>query len=304
MIPTERQSSIDALATTIMLMLTFTWGLNQVLMKVANDGFSPVFATTARSTLAALFILVWCRWKGITLFDRDGTFWPGVVVGLLFGSEFALIFIGLDYTTAARGVLVLYTMPFWILIGAHVFLDEKLTAPKIAGLALAFAGVALVFSDQLSMPNPDAVFGDVLLLAGAILWAATTIVIRRTALATAEPEKTLLYQLVVSAIMTALMIPFFGSAVRNPTAIPVTSLLIQAFFVVGVTYLTWFRMIRIYPAAGLSSFAFLTPVFGVILGGLLLDEPLSWRMFGALGMVAAGLFVVNRNWNRKLVSAP
>ena len=170
---------------------------------------------------------------------------------------------------------------------------------KLAGLALAFAGVALVFSDKLSLPDPSAIFGDVLSLCAGVLWAATTLVIKTTSLAKASAEKLLLYQLSVSAVMALPLLLFAGPVFREVSALPVAALAFQAIFIVAVTYVLWFWLMRRYPAAGLSSFAFLTPVFGVLCGGLLLNEPLSVRIFLALGLIGIGLLIVNRPQKRR-----
>lgn len=290
----EKRDHVDTLAVGMMLMLTFAWGFNQVLIKVSTEGYSPIFLTFARSTMAALLVFAWCHFRGIKLFEKDGTLIAGTIVGLLFGAEFALIFIGLDLTTVARGTLLVNTMPFWVLLGGHFFLGEKITPMRLAGVVLAFGGVALVFSDELSLPDRSALTGDLICLVAGLLWGATTIVIKMSRLATARPEKTLLYQLVVSGVMVIPLIPFGGPMLRDPDLLSTGSLLLQAAFIVAFTYLLWFWLVRRYPASGLTSFAFLSPVHGVILGGLLLNEPLSVNIFIALGLIAAGLLLVNR----------
>ncbi|MCC0039341.1 MAG: DMT family transporter [Brucellaceae bacterium] len=296
----ERRDSIDALAASLMILLTFSWGLNQVAIKIANTGYNPVLLTVLRSVIAACLVFLWCRWKGIRLFERDGTLPGGLLAGIMFGAEFVLIFFGLDYTSAARGVLMINTMPFWVLVGGHFFLGERISPVRFAGLVLAFAGVVLVFSDELSLPGPDALFGDALCLVAGFLWGATTIVIRRTKLATASAEKTLLYQLAVSAVFALPLLPLAGPLLREVSALATASLMFQAVYVVAFTYILWFWLIRQYPASGLSSFTFLSPVFGVLCGALILDEPLSARIFLALGLIAVGLLLVNRPVRRTI----
>lgn len=294
----ERRDAIDGAAVLLMLMLTFTWGFNQVAIKVSNTGYNPILVSVLRSAAASVLIYLWCRYRGVRLFERDGTLLAGLFVGILFTAEFALIFVGLDLTTAARGALMLNTMPFWVLVGAHFLLGERITTVKFCGLLLAFAGVALVFADELSLPEPDALTGDLMCLVAGIFWAGTIIVIKRSRLSNAAPEKTILYQLVAAAVLSIPLLPLAGPLVRDGNALATGSIVFQAVFVVGVTYLVWFWMMRRYPAATLSSFTFLTPVFGVVCGGLLLNEPLSMNIFMALALIAVGLTLVNRPLRR------
>jgi drug/metabolite transporter (DMT)-like permease len=290
----DRRDAVDAAAVAIMIGLTFSWGLNGVAAKLANAGYNPLLLTVVRSAAGGLLIYLWCLWRGVPLFNRDGTLWAGIAAGLLFAGEFVLIFVALDFTTVARSTLMVNTMPFWVLLGAHFILDERMTMRKLTGLVLAFAGVALVFSDKLSLPDPSALTGDVMSLIAGSLWAATILVIKSTKLAGISAEKLLLYQLAVSAAGVLPFLPFAGPLLRDPSALSTGAVIFQATYIVAATYLVWFWLMRRYPAAGLSSFTFLTPAFGVLCGGILLGEPLSPRIFAALALIAAGIVIVNR----------
>ncbi|MCR4267631.1 DMT family transporter [Nitratireductor sp. ZSWI3] len=297
-----RRDAIDAFAALMMIGLTLSWGLNQVAIKIANTGYSPMFLMFLRSAVATLLVFLWCRYRRIALFEKDGTLLPGLLAGVLFGLEFLLIFFGLDYTSAARGALMLNTMPFWVLIGGHFLLGEKMSSVKFGGLVMAFLGVALVFSDGLSLPGPEALLGDVLCLFAGLLWAATIIVIKQSKLTEASAEKTLIYQLAVSTVLPLPFLPFTGPLLRDVTFLATGAFLFHAVFVVAFTYVLWFWLMRRYPASGLSSFAFLTPVFGVLCGGIVLGEPLTAKILLALALIAAGLVVVNRP-RRRIVPA-
>lgn len=290
----QPRAAIDSLAVGMMVFITLSWGLNQVAIKVANSGYNPILLTVARSLVGGALVFMWCLWRRIPLFERDGTLVSGIIVGALFGFEFALIFAGLDYTTAARGTLMVNTMPFWVLVGAHFLLGERLTVQKTVGVALAFAGVCLVFSDKLSAPGPEGLIGDLMCLVAGMFWAATILVIKRSKLTSASAEKTLLYQLLVSAVILVPFVPLAGPLLRDVSTLATAAFLYQAVFVVAFTYVLWFWLMRVYPASGLSSFAFLTPAFGVLSGWLLLNEPLSVRIWAALLLIAAGILVVNR----------
>ena len=139
----------------------------------------------------------------------------------------------------------------------------------------------LVFSDKLSLPGPDAMIGDVMSLGAGMFWAATDAGHQADrGWPTASAEKLLLYQLVGLRRRwrcRCCSLPARCSATSR--AVPVAALLFQAVYVVAFTYVLWFWLMRRYPAAGLSSFTFLTPAFGVLCGGLLLGEPLSIGIF-------------------------
>ncbi|MES0208041.1 DMT family transporter [Mesorhizobium sp. M0028] len=290
----DRRDAVDLAAAAIMVGLTFSWGLNYVAAKISYAGYDPVFLSIARSVIGGLCAFGWCRWRGIALFTPDKTLVAGILAGALFGLEFLFLYVGLEHTTVVRNTLLVNTMPFWMLVGGHFLLDESITARKLVGLLLAFAGLVAVFSDKLSANGGETLSGDLLSLGAGILWAVTNIVIKRSKLVEASAEKLLLYQLAGAAAVGILVMPFAGPPVRSFTLLPTLALLFQAVYVVAFTYVLWFWLLRRYPASGLSSFTFLSPVFGVLCGAVFLNEPLTVRIFLALGLIAAGLIIVNR----------
>jgi drug/metabolite transporter (DMT)-like permease len=288
-----RSAHMDGFAAAVMVFLTLVWGMNTVFIKLATTGFSPLGMTFFRAVLAMAVLYAWCLYKNIPIFERDGSLMAGIGAGALFGLEFIVIYAGLDLTSASRAALMTNTMPFFLMIGAHFLIGERVTFLKLLGALIAFAGVAAVFMDKLSLPSPDAVYGDLLCLIGGALWAATTLFIRKSRLASLCPEKILLYQLAGAALIAIPLMPFAGPLLRDVTLVPVASVIYQAVFVVGFTYVLWFWLMARYPASGMSSFAFLSPAFGVMFGGLLLSEPITANLLLGLALIAAGLFLVN-----------
>ncbi|MCK4203254.1 DMT family transporter [Brucella pituitosa] len=286
--------SFDGLAIALVMFIMFTWGLNQVAIKIGNRGFNPMLMAAGRAALGGLCVFLWCYWKRIPLFGRDGTLKPGILAGLLFGVEFVLIFLAMELTSVGRVTLMMNVMPFWVAIGSHFLLGERMSVRAFIGMCVAFLGVFVVFSDHISRPGPNAVYGDLLALISGMLWGMTTLVIKRSKLASAAPEKTLLYQLAVAALVPLPFIPLSGPLIRDPDMLSVLSFLFQSMFVVAVTYPLWFWMVRRYPASKLSNFAFLTPAFGVLLSGVLLNEHLGWKIFVALALIGLGLIIINR----------
>jgi len=295
---TERKTRLDALAITCLVLCCFLWGLNQVAAKVALPEVPPLWQAAVRSLGGALLVWLWARARGIALFAHDGTWRGGLLAGLLFAAEFGCIFIGLQFTTASRMVVFLYISPFVVALGMpFIARAERLTTPQLAGLVTAFAGVAWAFAEGFTRPAAGAQqwLGDALGVAAGVLWGATTLAIRGSALGGASAEKTLLYQLAISGV--ALAAAAWLAGVPWATALsPLSwySLVFQVVVVAFASYLVWFWLVRHYPATRLASFTLLTPVFGLWLGALLLGEPITARLLVALGTVAIGIVAVNR----------
>lgn len=292
----HRRAHLDTLAILTMVVLCASWGLQQVAIKVANEGISPVFQAGIRSVAATALLWAWCMLRGAPLFNRDGSLVPGIAAGLLFAGEFCLIFWGLSYTTASRAVIFLYTAPFVVAAGVHVLVPgEKLSRVQVVGLVCAFLGVVAAFGDGLRLADRHMLVGDAMLLGAAVLWGATTVLIKASRLATIPASKTLFYQLAASA----LVLPPLSWALGEPGVVEITPLVAvsvayQAVGVAFISYLAWFWLIAHYPASRLSSFSFLTPLFGMLAGWLLLDEQVTWALALALVLVGLGIYLVNR----------
>lgn len=294
----ERKAHLDSLAIVLITGCCLLWGLNQVAAKVALAEVPALWQAAARSLGGALLVWGWARARRIPLWDRDGTLPGGLLAGALFGLEFACVFIGLQYTSASRMVVFVYTAPFVVALGMpHVSKVERLSKLQLAGLLIAFGGVASAFAEGFSRPavGDRQWLGDALGLVGGTLWGATTLAVRASRLTAASAEKTLLYQLVVSGLGLAVAAAFAGPA-WPATLSPLAwgSMAFQVVIVTFASFLLWFWLVRHYPATKLASFTLLTPVFGLVLGALLLGEPITARLVVALAAVACGIVLVNR----------
>jgi len=287
---------LDALAVTVMLILCLTWGFNQVAVKLAIHDIPPLIQSASRSFIAAIFVGLWTQARGIALFKRDGTLLPGLAAGFLFALEFLLIYRGLIWTTATRATLFIYLAPFFVVIGSRWFVPgDRFHPSQWFGLALSFAGIAVAFGLPTPATDPHQILGDLMMVGAAAAWAPTTLVIKASALNRVSAEKTLLYQLSVSAPLLAIGALVFGEHIETmPSALALGAIAYQIVWVVSVTYLVWFVLIVRYSAARLSAFTFLTPLFGVAAGHLVLREPLTPPFALAVALVAVGLVLVNR----------
>lgn len=292
-----RETRLDALAVTLLLGCCLFWGAQQVLIKATVGEIAPVWQAALRFIGATVLLWVWCAWRGIKLFEPDGTLVAGLAAGALFAAEFACLYIGIVHTTASRLTVFLYTSPFVVALLLPRFVPgERLGRLQWVGLACAFAAVVFAFREGLAGTKPGvAWWGDALALAAGLMWGLTTIVIRASGLVRVSAEKLLFYQVAVSAVA----LPPLALALGEPLSLSFSafgwgSLVVQTVLGAFASYLVWMWLLGRYPATLLSSFVFLTPVCALVIGALVLGEPVTPSLVLALGLVALGIVLVNR----------
>jgi drug/metabolite transporter (DMT)-like permease len=282
-------------AVALMLMLCLSWGFNQIAVKLALPDIPPMLQALIRSCGALLVLFLIARLRGVKMFERDGTLRAGLAAGLIFGVEFVLIYRGLLLTSASRAVVFLYTAPFFVAFGSYLFLGERLRASQWGGLALCFAGVALAIGVPQADVDAKVLLGDLLIVAGGALWAATTLIVKTTALLKAPAEKGLGYQVALSIPILALAAWVSGETLtRVPGPLALSLMVYQSVWVVGLTFLIWFALVKTYSASKLSAFTFITPLFGVVASYFIMHDTLTLAFGAAALLVIAGLYLVNR----------
>ena len=280
----------------ILLVLTMIWGSNMALIKIASREMAPIFMAGLRSVIASLCLYVWMKARRITIFPTAAIVWHGIVVGILFGSEFGLVFVGLKYTLASRGYVLLYVAPFFAALGAHFFLvGDRFNIWKTAGLLSAFCGVVVLFLKDVGSFSFEALPGDVLFLIAGAAWGATTVYIKKFLVQHTEPLQILFYQLLFSApFLLIFSIVLEDSILWGVSFALGFSLFYQCIIVAFLSYLVWFMMVSRYPVSLMHAFSFFTPLFGVIFSGLLiLGEAISPNLVVALILVSLGMILVN-----------
>jgi len=289
----ERKTHIDAFGAAALIAFALHLAFNQVVIKVTAGGFAPVFAAGLRSAGAVVVLLIWMRLRGVAL-HMPRAAWPAAVLsGALFAFEFMCLFNALDITTVSRASVIFYSMPVWLALIAHLVLPgEPLTRTKIIGLVLAFGGVVLAFSDRSGGQASWA--GDILALVSALCWAGIALCVRITPLADVPPAPQLMAQVLISAPILLVLAPLFGPLTRGVEPIHIAGLVFQIVAIASLGFLVWFWLMKIYPASSVASFSFLSPVFAVLLGWLLLDEAVAPSIWGALVLVASGVYLINR----------
>jgi drug/metabolite transporter (DMT)-like permease len=288
---------LDVFVVVTMVLLCAIWGAQQVAIKLAAHDIVPIMQVGLRSGMSAALVLLltWIRREDLSL--RDRTLRPGLVAGVLFAAEFLLVAEGLRRTSASHMAVLLYTSPIFTAVGLHWTVpSERLRRGQWLGILLAFAGVSVAFAGGWlrGSVSVQALGGDALgVLAGAA-WGATTVVVRGSALSDAPPAKTLLYQLAVASVLLVGAAAASGQVAQvSLTPVAWTSLLFQGVVVSFASYLAWFWLLRRYAASQVSVFSFLTPLFGVSFGVLVLGERVDLAFGIGAALVLAGITVVS-----------
>lgn len=291
-----RKSHLDSLAISVLLACCMLWGFQQVLVKATIAEVAPVFQAALRFVLATAALWLWCGWRRIPLWAHDGTLWAGLLAGLLFAAEFVCIYLGLQLTTASRLTVFLYSSPLWLAVLLPQFVaTERLRRLQWVGLACAFAAVAFALREGFVGGGAATGQGDLLGLAGGMLWGLTTVTIRATSLARVSAEKMLFYQVAVSAVAVPPLSLALGETwTWQWSTFATASVVIQVAVGAFASYLAWMWMLGRYPATKISVFVFLTPLFAMLFGALWLHEPITPSLLAALALVAVGIVLVNR----------
>ena len=293
---TARKTHLDTLAISLLLGCCLFWGLQQVLIKATLAEIPAMFQASLRLWGATALLWLWCLVRRVPLFTRDASLGAGLLAGALFAAEFACIYLGLQYTTASRLTVFLYTSPFWVALLVPLWVkSERLRGLQWVGLLAAFVAVVFALREGFTGDQTSTAYGDILGLSAGMLWGLTTVVIRASGLVKISAEKLLFYQLAVSALTFPILSLALGEVwVWHFSPFAITSLVLQTAVGAFASYLAWMWMLGRYPATKISVFVFFTPLFALLFGALWLKESVTPGLLAALAMVAVGIVLVNR----------
>ena len=286
--------NLDTLAITMLLALCTVWALQQVLVKAVADDMAPVLQLAIRSGISGAIIALILASRGKSLFCR-ATWKPGLLAGTLFALEFYFIAEGLRFTTASHLVVFLYTTPiFTALLMSWLVPEERLSKLQWAGVALAFMGLVITFlwGESEAENAPNILWGDILGILAALSWALTTVVIKQSNLSKAPSMQILFYQVLVGFVLLSFIAVQTQQLDYKLTTALTLNLVFQIVVVGLISFTAWLWLLKRYVASQLSIFTFLTPVLGVVLGIVLLHEPLQASFVVGASMVVAGMLMV------------
>ena len=291
-----KKDQLDSFGVIALIGFSVLLGINHVVIKIVNTGIQPIFFCGLRSVIATIFVVGWMMYKRIPILIDIESAKLGIIAGLIFAGEFLCLFVALDYTSVIRNSIIYYSMPVWLTLMAHFFLpEEKITKTKIMGLLIAFSGVcwAILVRDNVST-TAGSLIGDLFALAGSIGWALIILMAKGTGFSKIVPEMQLLWMVLISGPVLILISPLFGDLIRDFHTLHLLGLAFQSIIVVAGGFIFWLWLLSIYPASGVASFAFLSPIFGIACGWIFLNETLDPSIIGSGLMVIIGIYLINK----------
>ena len=212
---------------------------------------------------------------------------------MVFMIQLSLFYLGLSKTHASRGTLLVNLQPFFVLLLAHFFIaGDRITPRKFLGMILGFVCVAFVFLEKKGI-STDFQVGDLIILFAAFLWAGNAVYTKRI-IGAFNPFHIVLYPMLFS-------VPFFflegflwdGTMIAHVDGKILGALLYQGLVTASFGFVAWMTLLQKYGAVALHSFIFVMPVSGVLLGGLMLGEPITYKILLALFLIVSGILVVH-----------
>jgi O-acetylserine/cysteine efflux transporter len=269
--------------------VAFVWGLNFVVIKLGLAELPPLLFSALRFTVAAL------PW--VFLVGRPQAPWRIVFgIGLFLGLfKFSALFIGMDLgMPAGLASLVLQAQAFFTVLFAAVWLKERPKRRHLVGMAVAFAGLALIAVEFGAAPQD--LLGLALVVLAAALWGIANLLMKEARGANA------LNLIVWVSLVPPLPLLLVSLALDGPDTVSRALLGLDWTGIGAVLYIglgativgfgLWGRLLSRYPAAVVAPFSLLVPIFGMSSGAFLLGEPLGPLRIAAAVLVLAGLAIV------------
>ncbi|RXY99132.1 DMT family transporter [Fictibacillus sp. S7] len=272
--------------------LVMTWGVTWPISKVALNDCPPILLSGFRSLGAGILLFLFSLNRLDKLHFSEK--WKMYFISGLFNSVlfYGLQTIGLLFVPAGLFSVIVYLQPVLIGIIAWLWVGEAMTALKLTGLLLGFAGVATISLGGLSSHISS--IGIVLGILTAFSWAVGTVYMKRISVKVDG-----IWLITIQSIFGGLIMTGVGSGYEGFSSIVwstplLLTLLFLALFSVAIAWLIYFHLISNGNASKIASFNFLVPLISILIGILFLDEPFTYYQLAGLFLIIVSIYLVNR----------
>jgi drug/metabolite transporter (DMT)-like permease len=269
------------------------FGANPVALKVSLVGIGVFTAAGLRFGIAAVVLLSWAARTGIPLAVSRKQAAQLALLGVIIFTQISCFYYGQSKTSASHGVLIGNLLPFVVMVMAHFLLpNDRINPRKVIGLVLGFSGVLLLFVDRSTMAA-HTLQGDLIILAGVVFWGCNVVYVKRIT-AGFHPIQITVYPMIFGVPLYLACGYFWdGGMIRALSPAIVGGLLYQSLLMDSFGLVMWNTLLQKYGASTLHAFMFIMPISGVSFSLLLLGEPLTANLLGAIALVTSGLLVIN-----------
>ncbi len=290
---THRPLSLQASVLAIFLCVLF--GANAVAIKFALTGLGTFTAAAIRFSIAVPAIFLWARFTHQSIRFRKGQAHQLLIVSVLFVAQISLFYMGLSKTFASRGALIVNLVPFLVLLLSHVFTrDDRITLGKLLGILMGFSGILFLFLQKRDISD-ELKTGDMLIFFATLLWACSGVYTKKI-IQNYRPFQMVFYPLLFAVPFLYICAFLFDKPMMNaPGGSVLAAILYQGLITGSFGFVAWNVLLQRYGAVSLHTFIFIMPVVGVLLGGLMLKEPITGNIIIALALIGTGIFVTQFN---------
>jgi drug/metabolite transporter (DMT)-like permease len=289
--PSNEELTFAAGVFTVFLCILF--GSNAVAIKITFSGLGVFTSAAIRFSVAAIAIFIWAKITGRNMALKKGQLHQVLIFSALFTIQLSFFYLGLSKTNASRGTLLVNLLPFFILFLAHFFIaGDRITKRKFFGILLGFTGVVFMFIDEQSLSDGFRT-GDLIVLLAVLIWSCSTVYLKRV-IGTFSPFQIVLYSTLFSVPFLLIEALLWDDVMVFHLDGPVIgALLYQSLVTASFGFVAWNTLLKKYGAVSLHAFVFIMPITGVSLGGLVLGEPITLKLWLALVFIVSGILVVH-----------
>lgn len=292
---TFRNEKMPLSSILLSLSLCALWGGAVPAIKLSLQGMPPLAVAAWRFLIGLACLMIFCfvtrtSWRLPRRFHKTL-----ISFSLLFVLQVALLNLGIERTSSSHSVVVFHTFPLFVALLAHFFIpNDRLNRWKISGLILAFFGICVVFlAPSGRWAAGEIVFGNLLVLAGGFLLGILQVYLKFLVRDLSAAQITVWEMIYGVPLFFFLSLSLESSAAYHLTSAVIGAILYQGVVVAGFCFLIWVHLMKRYAASKLNSFQFSTPLFGVILSWLILEERVSPTLVVGAAFVAGGIYLVS-----------
>ena len=292
-------------ARIVWLILCCIWGSTWLFIKIGLADLPPITFAGIRFVIAST-ILVSLALLRRARFPRTGKDWTLIAVSgaLQFALNYGLVFWGEQYIPSGLAAVLQSTFPVFGLVIAHFYLPhERMTLSKVLGVLLGVFGVAVIFSDQLSIAGKMALLGSVALVLSALFGSYSNVLVKAYG-TQIDPQMLAATQMVFGFVpLLAVGIPTEGNPLHfHWTTTAVICLLYLVVVGSVIAFALYYWLVRHMDVTNTMLIALVTPVIAVILGILVLHEKLNWRLLAGAACIISGIALSVFRKRRKTVA--